>query len=167
MSAALSGGRLREESTPGRLTVALCARLGLAAPAPDASGACVLSLPDGCALAIGGGREGISLSGHVRDLPETEEEKDALCRKLLALSLARTGRECGAFLPRLGVEGKAVLLRARCAPDLDADGFEAAVERFANLLETWRRLAAEQERRPSRPAGAVPSGPGRTEIIFP
>ena len=167
MSGAFSGGRLRDAAVPVRLTASLCARLGLAAPEPDASGACVLSLPDGCAVVINGEREGISLSGLVRDLPEREEEKDALCRKLLALSLARAGRECGDFLPRLSVEGKEVRLRARCAPDLDTDGFEAAVERFVNLMETWRRLAAEEEKRPSRPAGAVPAASGGMEFFFP
>jgi hypothetical protein len=167
MSGAFSGGRLRDAAVPGRLTAALCARLGLDAPAPDASGAYVLSLPDGYAVEISGGREGISLSGLVRELPEREEEKDALCRKLLVLSLTRAGRECGDFLPRLSVEGREVRLRALCAPDPDADGFAAAVERFVNLMETWRLLATEQERRPARSAGASPAGPGRTEIFFP
>jgi hypothetical protein len=152
---------------PARLTAALCERLGLPVPTPDPGGGCDLVLPDGYSVRITGSREEISLAGVIRELPEKTSEKEALCRELLLLSLGRARRECGPFLPRLSVEGASVLLRQTCPRDGNLDDFEARVERFVNLMETWRTLAGREKERPARPAVPLPPGAGRAGFFFP
>jgi hypothetical protein len=132
----------------------LCADLGLDTPLPDARGSYYLALPDGLNLTLAETREGLRLSGIIRELtPENSPGNlveagtaEALCRELLILSLGRARGECAASFPRLALKGGTLVLEDDIAPELDIQDSLHSVERFLNLLEKWTGLAAEKER---------------------
>jgi hypothetical protein len=132
---------------PAKHLPALCAKLGLPMPAPDALGSYVLDLQDGYAVTISPVRQGMDLTGEVAPLPELESERDKLCREILTLSLGRTEMERGAALPRLLAEGKKLLLRQTWPADISDVDFESGLEKFLNLLEKWKSLSAKEHSR--------------------
>ena len=136
---------------------ALCSRLSLPVPDPDAGGY-LLAFPDGYAVRIQGTREHLLLSGKVCTLPEEPGAKDVLCRELLTLSLGRTARECKRSLPRLALHGGDVTLQERHPAGLPPDAFEAAVETFLNLLEKWTTLAAKERQHQAFASGGAAIG---------
>jgi hypothetical protein len=134
----------------------LCADLGLDSPLPDAGGLYRLSLPDGLNLTLAETREGLRLSGIIRELglgnAAEAAAAETLCRELLILSLGRAKAECAASFPRLALKGGTLVLEDDLGLDLDAREALRSVERFLNLLEKWTQLAAGKEIRSSPPA---------------
>jgi hypothetical protein len=132
----------------------LCAYLGLETPLPDAGGSYHLALPDGLNLSLAETREGLRLSGIIRELASESLSgnsveagaAEALCRELLILSLGRARDECAASFPRLALKGGTLVLEDDIAPERDIQDSLHRVERFLNLLEKWTGLAAGKER---------------------
>lgn len=147
---------------PVKLVSGLCAKLGLAAPEPDAAGGCVMTLPDGFAVVVSGGRDYMDFSGTVHALPDSADEAETFCREMLALSLGRTDKESGAATPRLAVEGKEFVLLRRLPANPSEEEFETNIEEFVNLLEKWRSLASKEQGRQILRAGG-----GMQGIILP
>jgi hypothetical protein len=123
----------------------LCSRMGWPVPPPDPLGGYALSLPDGFTPVITFARSGVIFAGEILELPTAEQDRDALCRELLHVSLGRTAQECERYLPRLTVEGNRILLRQICGPFLLVDDLETALEKFVNLMEKWRSLASKEK----------------------
>ncbi len=130
---------------------ALCAEAGLPRPKDEADGSLSLHFAGGLSVVLAPRGPDILIQGRVRSLPDEETGRNALCKKLLGLSLGRAGKECLAALPALAVEKTDLVLSLFLPLDSSRNDFEARVESFLNSLETWRKLA-ESSAPPSRMA---------------
>ncbi|MDR2892610.1 MAG: hypothetical protein LBV80_05950 [Deltaproteobacteria bacterium] len=137
----------------------LCRRMGgRSVPSPDSFGGYALPLSDGFTPVITPGRDGVGFAGEILELPTAEQDREALCRELLTLSLGRTGQECEGYLPHITAEGNKLILRQMCGAFLAVDDLEAALERFVNLMEKWRSLALREKGRQSFRSGGSLQG---------
>ncbi len=136
---------------------ALCAEAGLPRPKDEADGSLSLHFAGGLSVVFAPRGPDILIQGTVRPLPDGENERNALCKRMLTLSLGRAGKECAAALPSLAVEKAGIVLSLFLPSDCSRNDFEERVESFLNHLETWRKLA-ESSAAPSRMAFSVMAG---------
>jgi Tir chaperone protein (CesT). len=125
---------------------ALCSRIGLAVPQQNAEGAFELHFAGKLSVDIRRLGAELALRGVVGALPEEEEEREKLCRRLLSLASGRMQKECERFFPVLSLRDKVLELSLTLAMDLSLDDLEAALELLLNLLETWQQLTENSAR---------------------
>lgn len=131
-------------------TAALCSRVGLLPPRADPDGVLTVRFAGGLTVEVATRGPVFLIRGTVCALPGDAAARDRRCRRLLSLALGRTLKEGTAGLPVLcEEEGKAVLA-ATLGADADQVAFEDWVESFLNFLESWKKLAEEEN--PTRPA---------------
>lgn len=138
--------------------MALCSRVGLGMPVEGEDGGFSLHFAGGLSVNAGKSPWGIDLRGALRRLPEdtgdaAADAREKLCARLLTLALGRAAKECERFLPCLVRAGEQVELRLTLPQDVAQEDFDDAMERFLNLMETWRALSSEEE----RPAARIPT----------
>ena len=98
-------------------------------------GAAALDI-DGIVVTLVAAGDALSISADIGEPPA--EGRDGFAELMLEANL-----QSEAFFAKEPEGGGYVLVRRLQLPSLEADAFDAALEAFVNLAETWRRLLAD------------------------